>query len=140
MTYKQFTEKWLSRYLDFDGMFGFQCVDVMRQFTKDVDGFSPYIAIPTRGHAKDIFNNFKTNQYYRKVLNTPTGVPKQGNIVFWKTSTWFPFIYGISGHVAIIDTANIKEMIVFEQNYPTGKPCKFRKCGYKDCLGWLQKI
>ena len=138
MTHDKFTANNNGRYIDHDGSFGAQCVDLMRAYTKEVHGLSPYVAIPTRGNAKDIYKNYVSGGY-RKINNTPTGVPKRGDIVFFKTSLWFPYLYGIAGHVAVVESANINNMIVFEQNYPTGRPCRFAKHSYKDCLGWLTK-
>ena len=69
MTHTEFINKYNGKYLDYDGWYGFQCVDLMRAYTKEVHEFSPYIAIPTRGNAKDIFINFKENKYYKKIFN-----------------------------------------------------------------------
>lgn len=136
MTYNQFTKKYLGRYVDYDGSFGAQCVDLMRQYSKEVHEFAPYIAIPTRGNAKDIFRNFRTNKYYTKILNAPTNMPKQGDIVFWGT---YPFITGFAGHVAIVESADVRNLVVYQQNYPTGRPCNFRKFDYRGVMGWLSK-
>jgi hypothetical protein len=81
MNYKQFVDKYNGRYLDYDKAYGYQCVDVMRAYVKEVYGLNPYVAIPTTGYAKNIFNNFKTNKYFKKILNTPNGMPKQGDII-----------------------------------------------------------
>lgn len=139
MNYLDFTRKYLGRYVDYDGHYGAQCADLMRFKQIDVDGY-PAGSIPPAGYAKDIYRNFSTNQYYRKIPNTPTGVPKQGDIIFFRTSLFFPFIYGIAGHVAIFDSGDVNKMVLFEQNYPTGSPCRFGKHTYKDCLGWLTPI
>lgn len=140
MTYNDFIWKWNTRYCDYDGWYGNQCVDLMRQYCKDVYYVDGYVAIPSRGNAKDIFKNFKSNSYFRKVNNTPNGIPKKGDIIFFKTSTWFPFLFGFAGHVGIVDQAGLYDMVIFNQNYPTGRYCEFRKFKYKDCLGWLTPI
>jgi len=137
MTYTDFINKWNRRFCDYDGAFGCQCVDLMRQYCKDVLGVDGYVAIPPRGNAKDIFKNFINNQYLTKVLNGPTNYPQKGDILFFKTSLWFPFLFGMAGHVGIVDSADVYNMVLFNQNYPTGRYCEFRKFKYKDCLGWL---
>lgn len=134
MKYQDFTNKWNTKYVDYDGNYGAQCVDLMRQYCKDVLGVDGYKAIPSRGNAKDIFKNFVNNQYFTKVLNTPTGLPTKGDIIFWTT---YPFIYGIAGHVAIYDSGDLKSIVSFDQNYPTNSSCHFQKHSYKACLGWL---
>ena len=136
MTHKQFTDKYQNRYLDYDGSYGNQCTDLMRAYVKEVYKHSPYIAIPTRGNAKDIYRKFATNIYFRKVANTPNNVPSQGDIIFWGT---YPFVTGFAGHVGIVDSANVKNFVVFNQNYPTNNPCNFRKFDYRGIMGWLSK-
>lgn len=125
------------KFIDYDGAYGNQCVDAIRRYAHDLFKINAYTTIPTTGSAKNIFNNFKDNKYFKKVLNTPTGVPPKGAIVFFKTSVWFPFIFGVDGHTGIIWESNVKDMVVFNQNYPTNSPCKLTKFTYKDCLGWL---
>ena len=139
MTHSAFVDKYNWRYIDADGFFGNQCVDLMRAYVKEVHGLAPYTAIPTTGNAKDIFNNFKENQYFKKILNSPTNSPLKGDILFFKTSTWFPFLFGWAGHVGVVESANLYDIILFNQNYPTNSPCVFTKFKYKDCLGWLHR-
>ena len=134
MLFDQFTSKYKGRFVDYDKAFGFQCVDLMRQYILDVFNWAPYVAVPTTGNAKNIFYNFKDNKYFRKVLNSPTNSPKKGDIVFFGT---YLFLYGWSGHVALCESSDTMNLLLFEQNYPTGSPCKFGKHSYKGCLGWL---
>lgn len=139
MDYNKFVSKWNGKPLDYDHAFSTQCTDVMRAFVNEVYKLNPYIAIPTTGSAKNIFYNFKDNKYFKKVLNTPNGIPKQGDILFFKTSTWFPFLFGRDGHVCLVDKADLYNLQVFQQNYPTGRLCGFGKFKYKDVIGWLVK-
>lgn len=136
MTHNQYINKYNGKYIDYDGSFGSQCVDLMRSYVKEVVGLNPYIAIPTRGYAKDIFKRFVNNHHYTKVYNSPTNVPKQGDIIFWGT---YPFVTGIAGHVGIVESANVNNFVVFNQNYPTNTPCQMRKFSYKGIMGWLTK-
>lgn len=141
MTYNDFIWKWNTRYCDYDGVWGNQCTDLMRSYVKDVFGWNPYVAIPTTGNAINIFNNFRDNKYFKKVLNGPLNSPKKGDIVFYK---YYPFLYGWVGHVEICDQADSYYMVNFSQNWPTGTPCHFVKRGsskllhgYRGCVGWL---
>lgn len=141
MTYNDFIWKWNGRYVDYDGRYGAQCVDLIRQYVKEVLGVEAYKAIPAGPTAKQIFLNFKSNQYFTKVLNGPTNVPKKGDIVFWGT---YPFVTGWAGHTALFDSGDIFTIVAFGQNYPTGQPCKFYKYGrskilhgYRGVMGWL---
>lgn len=140
MTHTTFVTKNQGKYIDYDKAYGYQCVDLMRQYIKDVRGLLPYQCVQAGATAYKIWNNFVNNQFYHKVKNTPNGIPKRGDIVFFKPSSWFPFLYGFAGHVGIVDTASLMSMTAFEQNYPTGRPCLLSKKTYKDCLGWLTPV
>ena len=137
MTLDSLIKKYQGRYLDYDGAYGAQCVDLMRAYVKEVLGHPPYLAIPTTGNAKNIYYNFKNNLFFTKIANTPTGVPKKGDIIFFKTSLWYPWLYGIAGHVAIFTGGDTMNVISFDQNWPTYTPCHLQRHTYKDCLGWL---
>ena len=143
MNVEEFFTKYNGRFVDYDGKFGNQCVDLMRQYIKEVLGLDPYKTIPATNYAKNMFYNFPdggTKQLV-KIYNGPTNVPKEGDILFWKT---YPFITGIAGHVAIFSEGNLYTVVTFGQNYPTGQPCKFYKYGksnllhgYRGVIGWL---
>ena len=146
ITYNEFIWKWNQKPCNYDGQLGNQCVDLMRQYCQDVLGVNGYTAIPPTGNAIDIFNNFKNNKYFRKVINNPndTNHPKKGDIVFYEKKA---FLYGKAGHVEICDQADGYYMVNFSQNWPTGKWCGFVKRGsnklfhgYRGCVGWLTRV
>ena len=138
MVIENFFNKWNSRFVDYDGKFGNQCMDLMRQYIKERFGTDAYKIIPPVNYAKNAFYNYPNEtQYFKKILNGPTNSPAKGDIVFFKTSLWWPWYYGIAGHVEIVSQADMYNMINFAQNWPTGSPCHFQKRKYKDCLGWL---
>lgn len=138
MTTDQFFTKYNGRYIDYDGKFGNQCVDEMRQYIKDVLGYDGYI-IPAVNYAKNIFYNFPDGgtKQFTKIYNGPTNYPLKGDIIFFKTSILPPWLYGWAGHVEIVSSADGMNMVNFAQNWPTGSPCHFQPRKYKDCLGWL---
>lgn len=143
MTHQKFIEKYKGTFIDFDGRFGFQCMDLMRKYVKEVHGFNPYTAIPAAETAKKCFNNFKTNKYYTKIPNSKTNVPKKGDIVFWG---YYPTVTGLAGHVDIFDDGDLYTIVSFSQNYPTGRPCEMVRHGknkilhgYRGVMGWLRK-
>lgn len=143
MNHEEFIQKWNGRYCDFDGHWGFQCMDLLRQYEQEVHGVKPYEAIPAAANAKQCFYNFRENQYYRKIINGKLNVPKKGDIVFWG---YYPGVTGWAGHVGIFDSGDLYTIIAFNQNYPTGSPCLMRRFGYnkyfhgyRGVLGWLEK-
>jgi cell wall-associated NlpC family hydrolase len=136
MTLDIFINKYNGKFIDVDGRYGCQCTDLMRQYLIDVLGLPPY-SIPAADYAKNIFKNFKSNSQFQKIMNTPTGVPKRGDIVFWGT---YPFVTGIAGHVAIFSGGNSYKFISFDQNYPTGATCRYVNHDYRGVMGWLHSL
>ena len=136
MSFDEFISKYSGRFVNYDGKYGYQCVDLIRQYCKEVIGVEGYTAIPQTGAAKSIFNNFPNagNKYFTKILNSPTNAPQKGDIVFWGT---YLFVTGWAGHTGVCSESNVMNFISFDQNYPTGQPCKFVKHSYKGVLGWL---
>jgi len=132
MTLNEFIEKYNGKYIDFDGWYGSQCLDLEHQYCLEVLGLSDpkILAAPS---AKDVYNNFDTivgKDQFERIPNTPTGIPKEGDIIFWSN--------GIYGHVAIFIEGNANSFRSFDQNYPTGTPCHVQNHTYSNCLGWLR--
>lgn len=136
MSYDEFIKKWNGKFLDVDLKFGAQCTDLMRGYIRDVFGLPPY-DLPAVSYARQIYQNYQTYKNFTKIPNTPTGVPKKGDIIFWGI---YPGVTGIAGHVAIFDSGDMNNFISFDQNWgPTGSPCSFRKHSYRGVIGWLHK-
>jgi hypothetical protein len=140
MTLTQFINKYTGKYFEFPGTGSalYQCLDIMRQHIKEVWGLDPYV-IPRAGTAKQAYYSSYSNNRIEKIDNTPNGIPQAGDLIFFKTSLLHPWLYGRAGHVAIVEKADLYNIFVFHQNYPTGSPCKRYRLSYKDCLGWITK-
>jgi len=130
MTLDEFVEKYNGKGIDYDNKFSTQCTDLYRQYVKEVLGFpqSP----PVEG-AKDIWDTYLP-EYYKRIENTPYGVPEKGDIVIWGTKV------GKYGHVAIFLEGDAKKFKSFDQNYPTGTLCHIQEHTYTGVLGWLKPI
>lgn len=128
MTLDEFINKYNGKKIDFDGQYGNQCVDLYRQYVKEVLNLHQS---PSVGGAYQIFDTAQS-EYYTKVENTPTGVPPRGAIVIWKKE------YGGYGHVGIVEQADVNGMLVFSQNH-TGNldPCESTSYSYNLVKGWL---
>jgi N-acetylmuramoyl-L-alanine amidase len=134
MNTQVFFDKWNGKYLDFDGHWGYQCMDLLRQYLKECLGLNPY-DLPAVQYAKQVFQNFNpSNTHFTKIVNTPSGVPLKGDIIFWN---YYPFVTGWAGHVALCMTASVNNLITFDQNYPTNSPCHYQKHNYRGVMGWL---
>ena len=131
ISFQDFIIKWNGKYIDFDGVYGPQCFDLLHQFVVEVLGLTDgrILAAPA---AKDIYNNYDNlygHENFEKIANTPTGIPGEGDIVIWSSGQY--------GHVAIFIEGNANTFRSFDQNYPTGSPCHVQEHTYGYCLGWL---
>jgi hypothetical protein len=132
MTFQEFLEKYNGKYIDFDGTYGPQCMDLLHQYVVEVLGLTDprILAAPA---AKDLYNNFDNifgKEYFERIPNTPDGVPQEGDIVLWG--------YNPYGHVAIFVEGNVNSFRSFDQNYPVGSPCHIQNHNYNNVLGWLR--
>lgn len=112
-------------FVDFDGYYGDQCVDLAQLWSKAIGGQRFW------GNAKDIINQAGT--FYDQVLNTPTNIPEKGDIVVWAGS-----FNGGAGHVGI-STGHGDELSfeVLEQNDPLSSNCHTKTYNYNHVAGWL---
>ena len=108
MNLNEFVKKYNGLCVDFDHAYGSQCVDLFRQYSKDVNGTPHTGAVEG---AKDLFLSYdkltEEKKWYKKV----TRGFKSGDVLVWdKTST------NRYGHVAILLAEMNDDFIVFEQN------------------------
>lgn len=128
MTVEQFFEKYNGKGIDFDGAFGNQCVDLYRQYVKEV--IQALQSAPVVG-AKDIWVTYD-KKAFKAIKNTPKGIPQLGDIVIWQAFSGNKY-----GHVAIFSKGTAKTFTSFDQNYPVGSLCHFQKHYYNNVIGWL---
>lgn len=133
MQFNEFLAKYNGKYVDWDGVYGPQCVDLMRQYILEVLALPNDSVKPVVG-AKDVYNKFDNivdNNFFEKIPNTLVAIPEEGDIVLWGNSTY--------GHVAIcIEGAGQNTFRSFDQNYPTGSPCHVQEHNYTSVLGWIR--
>ena len=136
MILDQFITKYNGKYVDFDGKYGCQCTDLIRQYLVDVFGIPPF-SIPAVSYAKEMYTKFNpSNKYFTRVYNSLTAVPKKGDIIVWG---WSWPTTGYAGHVAIFTGGDVNRFISFSQNYPTGSTCRYVNYTYRGVLGWLRR-
>ena len=128
MTVEEFVSKWSGKGCDWDGHYGFQCVDLYRQYVQEVVKCPQS---PGVSGAKDIWNSYLP-EYFERIPNTPDGVPQVGDIMIWGDK------YGPYGHVAVVTKATLTTFTCFSQNDPTGALCGLKTYRtYSPTLGWL---
>lgn len=119
----EFVKKWSGKRIDFDGSLGAQCVDLYRQYFKEMGiPQSPGVQYAYQLYSTALLPKFKT------------GIPLPGDIVIWGTG------FSSSGHVAINLSATSSSMKVFEQNNPPGYPCRVWDHPYTNVLGFLRPL
>lgn len=123
-----FFGKYDGKGIDFDNYYGFQCMDLYRQFVKEVLEFpqSPPVA-----GAKDVWTTYLQDKF-DKIDNGPNNCPIKGDIVIWSTGV------GQYGHIAICKDGTPTEFTSFDENWPVGSLCHFQKHNYTNVLGWLR--
>lgn len=124
MSLNDFINKWNNRYLEFDGAYWNQCVDLTKAYQSNI-GLSV-----TRGNANQWPANANKNDY-TWVPNTISGVPHPGDIVV--------FNIGYYGHIGVCTKADAINITCFEQNSPLYSPCHLvTHYFYRSVRGWLR--
>ena len=114
MTFNEFKNEVIGKSIDYDGVAGFQCVDLAKVYLDWVFGIKP----GAWGHAKDYWNNLNkpgmAENFYR-VPNTPDLVVQRGDIVVWGAMPGNPY-----GHIAVgLGEGDINGFQSLDQNWGT---------------------
>lgn len=111
MSYSTFKNKWLGKRVDYDKVYGFQCIDLIKQYLAENYGLKP----GTWGNAIDYWYNTNAN-VLGKFDRLATKQARQGDIVIFKGINGNPY-----GHIGIADgNSGILTITVLEQNGSTG--------------------
>lgn len=121
-----FVGQFNGRGVDFDGAYGFQCMDEAEEYNRDVVG-APRIG----GDAIDTPPRFNRS-LYDWIDNTPTNVPAKGDIMVWGSKV------GQYGHIAVFVNGNVNSFVSFDQNWPLGSVCHQQSHNYNGVLGWAR--
>lgn len=128
MNVKDILTKWNGKYVDWDGFYGYQCVDWYRQYCHELG----QVQSPGVAGAKDTWNSFNKSDF-TKINNGSTNYPQRGDVVIWKEYPGNPY-----GHVGVADTADANSFVSYDQNWPVGSPVHPQPHNYDHVLGWLR--
>ncbi|MBP3464123.1 MAG: CHAP domain-containing protein [Clostridia bacterium] len=133
MNYQEFTSYYNGKSLDYDGVAGVQCVDLVKFYLNKVFGLNP----GAWGNAKDYYENFNNisalKNNFTRIANTPSFVPQKGDIVVWGAGLGNTY-----GHIAIATgEGNTSQFYSYDMNWG-GKACKKVLHNYKGFLGVLR--
>lgn len=137
MNHNEFCVQFISHRIDYDGVFGYQCVDLARYYCEHVlwNKIGAFWGSAYTGWLNKVgtFNELWTKIEYKKSLK-----PKQGDIIFFK-----PTDGNIHGHVAVVDTPKT----LIEQNgwrwsgSGTGDDSiRFHDINFSNCLWWYSLV
>lgn len=139
MKINEFLNKYTGKKVDFDGAYGAQCVDLFRQYCKDV------LEIPHTGSvngAKDLYWKYKElpnevkyfNRFPLSELLLGDASIKCGDVAIWDETGSNKY-----GHVAIVIDRLPDGLLVFEQDGFAQDGAKFSERKYTNLLGVLRK-
>lgn len=131
MTLDEFVKHYETKQVDYDGAFGSQCVDLFRQYSKEVLNIKEHTG--TVDGAKDLYLNFDKmplmKKYFEKVYT-----PHKGDIVVFGESSINKY-----GHVAIVLYATNKTIVTYEQDgFKQNKGSYIGLWNYERVLGFLR--
>ena len=131
MSLEDFVKKYIGKKVDFDGAFGAQCVDLFRQYNKEVWG-NPHTGAVIG--AKDLFLNYEKMPEEKKYLKIQK-FPFVGDVaVFDATSN------NIFGHVGIIvGSVGDKSLLILEQDGMKQDGVKINIRDKSSVLGYITK-
>lgn len=123
----EFIAKYDGKGIDEDGSYGYQCVDLVMQYSKEVLGIPRWGS----GNAIGRWTNYPT-ETFDKIEYVYGSVPQSDDVVIWGT------LLGPYGHIAVAIAGNADSFTSFDQNYPIGSLCHKQPHNYKGVLGWLR--
>lgn len=114
MTFNEFKNEVMGKSLDYDGVAGYQCVDLAKVYLDWMFGIKP----GAWGNAKDYWNNLNRpgmSDYFYRVPNTPDLVVERGDLVIWGAMNGNPY-----GHIAIgLGEGDLNGFQSLDQNWGT---------------------
>lgn len=136
MTLEEFVKKYKGKKVDYDNAYGAQCVDLPRQYWKEVEGIPEHTGpCATSGGAKDLFLDYSKMPIEKKYFIRSTQknwIP--GDVLIWDQSPTNKY-----GHVAIFLAKLGNSLLVFEQNGITQAGAEIQVRTRDNLLGYLRK-
>lgn len=126
----KFFSETVGKLINDDGVYFGQCMDLYAHYQRN------YLKVTVKGaaKAKDVWNSFNLN-VFTKIVNTPSFVPKRGDVAVWYMGTY--------GHIAICTgEGNTNYFVSLDQNWDSPwdgkKPSRYVKHNYDNFYGVLR--
>ena len=136
MDIEEFVKKWNGVKCDYDGVYGAQCVDLFRQYCKEVLNIPIHTgACETSGGAKDLYIDYPKMPLEKKYFNrfSASKTVLVGDVLVWDGTLSNQY-----GHVAICLARLKNSLIVFEQDGFKKDGAKINIRSYDSLLGILR--
>lgn len=131
-----FVKKYDGKKVDFDGVFGPQCVDLFRQYCKECLNIKEHTGrCGTTGGAKDLYIDYPKMPLEEKYFYRCS----DGNYIAGDVAVWDSNSSNKYGHVAIVIGKLNDNLIVFEQDGFKLNGAKISLRSMKNLLGVLRK-
>lgn len=131
MTLSEFIDKYNGKEIDFDNAYKGQCVDLFRQYIKEVLIFPQPKPVVGAG---DLWTNYDTDPnlsgYFERITNTLEFIPDPGDVMVWKKTSSLPY-----GHIGVIKAATKTNFVSFDQNWKTISVCELIAHTYSGVCG-----
>jgi len=138
MVLGEFVVKYYGKKVDYDGVFGAQCVDLFRQYAKEVWGLPPLEGLGDGG-ASLLYTNYEklplTKKYLDRMQCAMKGqpIPPGAVVIFGPTAA------NKYGHVGICINTEGEKINLLEQDGYKQDGVKIAVWNYDRVLGWLTK-
>ena len=134
MTFKEYISKTLGKSIEFDGVYPYQCCDLVNDYMQKC--FNIFTYYPYNFNAQQYFTRFKEVsalvKNFTKISNTPDFVPMQGDICIFKSADNI-------GHISIATgEGNTKYFYSYDQNWNGHKFVTKEIHSYTNFLGVLR--
>lgn len=130
MTFTEFLNKYSGKKVDYDGKYGFQCVDLIRQYHQDVIGGRHTGAVTGAVEFWTRFGESKLPEYYNRHNIT---MAEAGDIVVFDRTVTNKY-----GHIALFIRKDKNGILVFEQDGLRQDGAKFAVRSLDRVLGCLK--
>ena len=136
MTLEEFVRKYNGKKVDYDGVYGAQCVDLFRQYTKECLGIKEHTGpCATSRGAKDLFLDYDKMPVEKKYFTRSKGKAYQpGDVLIWDRTEKNQY-----GHVAIFLAYLGNSLLVFQQDGITQAGAEIQVRTRDNLLGYLRK-
>lgn len=135
MKIDEFVKKYNGVKVDFDKVYGAQCVDLFRQYAKEGLDIPEHTGpCSSSGGAKDLFLDYDKMPIEKKYFRRGKGSLKVGDVLIWDKSETNKY-----GHVAIYLGNLGDSLVVFEQDGFKQDGAKINLRTNKNLLGYLRK-